>query len=171
MFEKSHEFHLFFEVQHLWKILSSAKVCDGSFGQNWMFILLFDILCIVVNVLCPDIGKTYKYNDITQYFLKFNSLNKITTHWHSANGHLLLLRHFRISTFYPFPMSFYGFITSPIFVLEKFRKWWAQLFISGVVKNQFQVCPQIQYLAALFHLWNFLCKSTFFNCVQLFTPK
>ena len=123
-----------------------------------------------MNVFCSAIGKIYKYNDKTQYFLKFISLNKITTHWHSANGHLLLLRHFRISTFYPFPMSFYGFITSPIFVLEKFRKWWAQLFISGVVKNQFQVCPQIQYLAALFHLWNFLCKSTF-SIVFNFLPR
>ena len=124
-----------------------------------------------MNVFCSAIGKIYKYNDKTQYFLKFISLNKITTHWHSANGHLLLLRHFRISTFYPFPMSFYGFTTSPIFVLEKFRKWWAQLFISGVVKNQFQVCPQIQYLAALFHLWNFLCKSTFFQLCSTFYPE
>ena len=50
------------------------------------------------------------------------------------------------------------------------RVFCAQLFTS-VVKNQFQVCSQIQYLSALFHLGNFFAQIFFYQLWPNFQPK
>ena len=150
-----------FEVRHLWewKILSSAKGCDGwlKLTSEWFSFFWSKATNLPTFENQFFIGESYETDSML------------------ISDRQALWKHISMSAYLTFCQYSFKASSPSYWILSRRGETILEIilcaaFYIGCEKPIPSLLP-IQYLSALFHLGNFLRKSSFINCTSTFRPE